>query len=81
MAVMMVTSSAVCTPTVFAKENSLDGEVTVCHDGKQTSNIVVPQNERTELDASGSAYVRCKIHKFTPPCRVIKLCRAVFILK
>lgn len=73
MAVMMVTSSAVCTPTVFAKENSLDG--------KQTSNIVVPQNERTELDASGSAYVRCKIHKFTPPCRVIKLCRAVFILK
>lgn len=51
MAVMMMTSSVICTPTVWAKENSLDGKVTVYHDGKQTSNIVVPQNEKAELDA------------------------------
>lgn len=51
MAVMMIVTSFLCTPTVFAKENESDNSLSVYHDGEQTSSIVLPQNEKTELNA------------------------------
>lgn len=54
MAVMIVTTF-LCTPTVMAKDTNLDAKVSVLYNGEQTTDFVLPQNEKTELSAEVSS--------------------------